>query len=80
MSTHKLSNVSIADFKEFLIKVGCQYQSIESGHEKWSRQDLLRPIIFQTHKDPIPEFIIKANLRTLNLSKQEFFNILFDVK
>lgn len=80
MSTHKLSNVSIADFKEFLKKSGCQYQSTESGHEKWSRDDLLRPVIFQTHIDPIPEFIIKSNLRTLNISRQEFFNILFEVK
>ena len=80
MSTRKLSNVSISDFKEFLNKAGCHYQGTESGHEKWSRHDLLRPVIFQTHKDPIPEFIIKANLRTLNLSRQDFFNILFDIK
>ena len=80
MSTHKLSNVSRADFREFLSKAGCEYKGIEAGHEKWSRNDLSRPVVFQTHKEPVPEFIIKANLRTLNLSKQDFFNILFDVK
>ena len=77
---HKLSNVSIKDFKEFLKKAGCKYQSTESGHEKWTRDDLSRPVIFQTHIDPIPEFIIKNNLRTLKLSRQDFFNILFDVE
>ena len=80
MSTHKLSNVSIRDFREFLVKTGCKCIGVESGHEKWTRHDLLRPVVFQTHKDPVPEFIIKANLRTLKLSKQDFFNILFDVK
>ncbi|MCL2074689.1 MAG: hypothetical protein FWH18_12255 [Marinilabiliaceae bacterium] len=55
------------------------YQSIEAGHEKWSRHDLTRPIIFQTHIDPVPEFIVKSNLRTLNMSRQDFFNVLFDI-
>jgi hypothetical protein len=80
MPTHKLSNVPVRDFKEFLTKCECKHIKTEGGHEKWTRSDLIRPVIFQTHVDPIPEFIIKANLRTLNLSKQDFFNILFDVK
>jgi hypothetical protein len=74
-----LSNVSIKDFREFLSKAGCNCQGIESGHEKWTRPDLLRPVVFQTHIDPIPEFIIRANLRTLKLGREDFFNILFDV-
>jgi len=77
VSTHKLSNVSIKDFREFLLKAGCQYINTESGHEKWSKNGLLRPVIFQTHIDPIPEFIIKNNLRTLNITRQDFLNILF---
>ena len=80
MSTYKLSNISISNFKEFLTKAGCDYQGTEAGHEKWSRHDLTRPVIFQTHIDPVPEFIIKSNLRTLNMSRQDFFNTLFDVK
>ena len=76
----KLSNIPIRDFREFLSKVGCTCQGIESGHEKWTKPGLSRPVVFQTHKDPIPEFIIRANLRTLNISRQDFFNILFDVK
>lgn len=78
MSTHKLSNVSLDDYRDFLIKVGCKNISTEGGHEKWSRKDLLRPIIVQTHIDPVPEFIIKNALRNLGLSKQDFFYILFD--
>jgi len=77
---HKLANVSIRDFREFLKKAGCSYQGIESGHEKWSKPGLSRPVVFQTHKDPVPEFIIRANLKTLNLNRQDFFNILFDVE
>ena len=47
MSTHKLSNVSLNDYREFLIKVGCKKIRTEGGHEIWSRKDLLRPIVVQ---------------------------------
>jgi len=80
VSTHKLSNVSIRDFEEFLEKAGCKHQRTESGHALWSKSGLLRPIVFQTHINPVPEFIIKNALRTLGLNRQDFFNILFDVK
>ncbi len=77
MNTQKLSNVSLADYREFLKKAGCKKISTEGGHEKWSRNDLLRPIILQTHVDPVPEFILKNALRQLGLTKKDFFEILF---
>ena len=79
MSTKKLSNISLKDFREFVLKTGCNLSKIEGGHEKWTRKDLTRPIIVQTHESPVPEFIIKNALRNLGLDKQDFFNILFDV-
>ncbi|MBQ9077393.1 MAG: type II toxin-antitoxin system HicA family toxin [Muribaculaceae bacterium] len=77
MNTHKLSNVPLADYRLFLSKAGCRAVSIEGGHEKWTKPGLLRPIIVQTHVDPVPEFIIKNALRTLGLTKKDFFMILF---
>lgn len=76
MTTQKLSNISLNDYRNFLKKVNCNLIRISSGHEVWARKDLLRPIIVQTHTDPVPEFIIKNALRSLGLSKQEFFRIL----
>ncbi|NDV69252.1 type II toxin-antitoxin system HicA family toxin [Dysgonomonas sp. 25] len=78
MSTRKLKNVKLADYREFLSKCGCKHIRTEGGHEIWSRNDLTRPITFQTHIEPVPEFIIKNALRQLNLTKKDFFNILFD--
>jgi len=80
MSTNKLSNVPLCDYRCFLSKVGCNLSGTEGGHEKWTRKDLTRPIIVQTHESPVPEFIIRNALRNLNLTKKDFFNILFDVK
>lgn len=76
MSTKNLKNISIAQFQAFLELALCNFIHINGGHEKWTRADLLRPIIFQTHEKPIPEFIIKNNLRILGYSKKEFFGIL----
>lgn len=80
MNTQKLSNVKLTDFREFLVKAGCKYIKTEGGHEKWTRSDLTRPIIVQSHIDPVPEFIIKNTLRNLGLTKKDFFEILFDCK
>lgn len=76
MSTKKLSNISVAKFQAFLDLCQCKRIGINGGHEKWTRADLTRPIIIQTHIDPIPEFIIKNNLRGLKYTKKQFFQIL----
>jgi len=80
MSTNKLCNVSLDDYRYFLTKVKCNLSGIEGGHEKWTRKDLTRPIIVQTHESPVPEFIIRNALRNLKLTKKDFFNILFDIE
>ena len=74
MNTYKLSNISIAQFREFLFEIGCTRISIEGGHEKWHKNGCLRPIIIQTHIDPMPEFIIKNNLRSLGLTRKDFID------
>lgn len=74
MNTYKLSNISIAQFREFLFEIGCTRISIEGGHEKWHKNGCLRPIIIQTHIDPIPEFIIKNYLRSLGLTRKDFID------
>ena len=74
----KLSNISIKEYRAFLAKAGCKQIRISGGHEIWSRADLNRPITFQTHIDPVPEFIIKNGLRTLNMDRKKFFELLED--
>ncbi len=63
-----IKNVSIKKFKIFLLHYDLKQIRIESGHEIWSGKELTRPVVFQTHIDPIPLFIIKSNLRTMGLT------------
>lgn len=75
MNTVKLSNIPLNTFRDFLSDMGCtkitEGTKGRGGHEKWSRDDLLRPITLQTHVDPVPEIIVKSNLRTLGLKRKD---------
>lgn len=69
-----LKNIALADFKRYLISVGCELTRTNGGHEIWTRKGLTRPIVLQSHIDPVPEFIIKKLLGTLGVSKKGFLN------
>ena len=68
-----LKNIPLRLFREYLTYKGLKKIRTKGGHEVWSRKDLGRPIIIQSHIDPIPEFIIKNNLRTLNETADDFY-------
>lgn len=72
MNTYRLSNISLTLFREYLVNIGCKRIAIEGGHEKWVLKGCIRPIIIQTHIDPIPEFILRNNLRTLHKTRKDF--------
>ena len=73
MNSYKLSNIPLAIFRNYLIYEGWSKsdQKRRDGHEKWVKGGCLRPVILQTHIDPIPAVIIKSNLRTMGLSRLE---------
>ena len=76
MSTRKLSNVSLAEYQAFLELAGCTLIRTNSGHDVYTRADLLRPIVPQNHISPVPERIIRQGLRALGMSRSDFFDIL----
>jgi len=60
-----LKNIPLKLFQDYLKYKGLKQIRTKGGHEVWSRADLYRPVILQTHINPIPEFIIKNNLRSI---------------
>lgn len=76
MTTRHLKNITIAQYESFLELAKCKFIKSENGHCKYLRADLNRPIIFQNHINPVPEFIIKNALRPLGYTKDDFFDIL----
>ena len=76
MSTRKLSNIPLNDYRKFLKSQGCKCIRISGGHEHWSRGDIKRSLTLQTHISPVPERIIKQHLFYLQISKEKFFDIM----
>ncbi|MEI7983291.1 MAG: type II toxin-antitoxin system HicA family toxin [Bacteroidota bacterium] len=75
MAKH-LKNISTALFRKYLEHKGLKHIRTSSGHEIWCRSDLKRPVAFQTHINPIPEFIIKNNLRIIGVDRDDFLDFL----
>ncbi len=71
-----LSNIKISVFRDFLEAQGLHYIDTKGGHEKWSKRGLLRPVIFQTHIDPVPIPVLKNNLRTVGCTTQNLIDFL----
>lgn len=71
-----LANISIKEFRDVLLSLGLEKVRSKGGHEAWMKKGMTRPVIFQTHVDPIPEFIMRNNLRNIGISKDEFLAIL----
>ena len=80
MTIKQLKNISISQFESFLELAHCKFIKSEKGHAKYTRSDLNRPVIFQNHIDPIPEFIIKNTLRLFPYNKDDFYDILEERK
>lgn len=71
-----LANVTIAEFRMVLERLGLSKIRTKGGHEAWIKAGMTRPVIIQTHITPIPEFIVRNNLRNLGITKQEFLELL----
>lgn len=67
----KLKNISLRTFRLYLLHCGLKHIRTKGGHEIWSAAHLTRPVVLQTHIDPVPEFIIKNNLRTMGATEQQ---------
>lgn len=76
MGQNPLKNIPLKTFRDFLTYMGLKPIRIESGHEIWSRTDLRRPVVVQTHIDPVPEFIVRNALRTMNATKDDYIEFL----
>jgi hypothetical protein len=69
--TVAIKNISLETFRCFLRHNGLNLIRTKGGHEIWSGKNLIRPVILQSHIDPIPLFIINNCLRTMGLKSKD---------
>lgn len=72
----KLSNITVNEFRALLVRLGLKPLRTAGGHEIWTKPGLRRAIVFQTHVEPVPEFIVRNTIRDLGMTRQEFMDIL----
>jgi predicted RNA binding protein YcfA (HicA-like mRNA interferase family) len=63
------------DFERVLLKAGCHFERQVGDHRIYKRDNLKRPIVIPAD-NPLPVFIIRNNIRTLGLSREEYFKFL----
>ena len=62
-------------FEKFLTHIGCRFVRQSGDHKMYKRSDLTRPIVVRAVKD-LPVVEIRCNLKTLNISNEEYISIL----
>lgn len=70
----KLSNITLEEFRAFMAAQGLVMLRTNGGHEMWAREGMPRPVVFQTHIDPIPEFVVRNNLMAIGVSRKDFLD------
>ena len=62
-------------FEKFLIYIGCHFEREKDDHRIYWREGLKRPVVIPRDTQ-LPVFVIRNNLRILNISPEEYLEIL----
>jgi predicted RNA binding protein YcfA (HicA-like mRNA interferase family) len=61
------------------LMAGFRFVRQEGSHRSYVKQGVARPVVIPTYKE-VPVFIIRNNLKTASLSREEYFRLLAHVK
>jgi predicted RNA binding protein YcfA (HicA-like mRNA interferase family) len=57
------------------LAAGFQFARQEGSHRSYVKQGIARPVVIPTYSE-VPVFIIRNNLKTAGLSREDYFSIL----
>jgi predicted RNA binding protein YcfA (HicA-like mRNA interferase family) len=63
------------DLEKVFLAAGFQFARQEGSHRAYTKAGVSRPIIIPTY-DEVPVSIIKNNLKTAGISREEYFRLL----
>lgn len=70
-----LTPINWKRFEKFILFIGCKFEREKGDHKIYWRSDLKRPVVIPRYKE-LPVFIIRNNLRILNIEPEEYLEIL----
>jgi predicted RNA binding protein YcfA (HicA-like mRNA interferase family) len=65
--------------EKIFLRAGFQFKRQEGSHRAYVKTGVARPVIIPTYTE-IPVFIIRNNLKTAGLSRDDYFRLLHEVR
>ena len=75
----KLVPIDWRTLEAVFVRAGFVFRRQEGSHRSYVKPGVLRPIVIPTYQE-VPVFIIRNNLRTAGLSRDDYFRLLAEVR
>ena len=74
----KIIPIPVSRLRKVFEKAGFKCVRIEGDHFVYTKNGIARPVVIPDWKE-VPVFIIKNNLRTAGIAREEYFSLLDEV-
>jgi len=71
----KFAPVDWKTLERIFFAAGFQFARQEGSHRSYLKQRIARPVVIPTYRE-VPVFIIRNNLKTARISRDEYFRLL----
>lgn len=71
----KFTPVDWKTLERVFVAAGFQFTRQEGSHRSYLKQGVVRPVVIPAYRE-IPVFIIRNNLKTAGISRDEYFRLL----
>ena len=71
----RIQSIHWKEFEKFLLKIGCVFKREKGDHRIYWKNGMKRPIVIPRDTS-LPAFIILNNLKSLNISREEYLKII----
>ncbi|MBZ5513667.1 MAG: type II toxin-antitoxin system HicA family toxin [Acidobacteriia bacterium] len=75
----RITPVHWKDLEKVFLACGFRFARQEGSHRSYVKEGALRPIVIPTYVD-VPVSIIRHNLKTAGISRDEYFHLLEQVR
>ena len=75
----RFTTVDWRTLERVFLAVGFRFARQEGSHRSYVRDGVLRPVVIPTYAE-VPVFIIRNNLKTAGLSRDDYFRLLAQVR
>lgn len=71
----RIQSIHWKEFEKFLLKIGCVFKREKGDHRIYWKSGMKRPIVIPRDTS-LPAFIILNNLKSLNITREEYLKII----